>query len=422
MEKSMIAIVEAYKAGLLSLSNLKTNIIAGIIVGIIALPLAMAFAIASGATPQQGIVTAIVAGIISAIFGGSRTQVCGPTGAFVVILASITAKYGINGLQIATIMAGVMLFLMAIFRLGRVIQFIPHTVIVGFTSGIGLIIFVGQVKDFFGLPIALPIDAPFYHKFVTLLKAFPELNFHTTMLALVSLLIIILSPKFIKAVPSPLIAMVFATTVQYFFDFNDIATIGSVFGGIPQALPSFAWPALNHLHLIDLLEPAFAIALLGAIESLLSATAADNFAKTKHNSNYELFGQGLANFCTPFFGGFASTGAIARTITNIRQGGNCPIAAIVHSLVLVMVVLIFAPLADYVPFAVLAAILFVVSYNMSDLPEVLGIIKKTNWQDISVLFLTFLCTVFLDLVSGVIIGVIAAILFARINQTLKLQS
>jgi SulP family sulfate permease len=419
----MIAIIEAYKSGLLQLKNIKKNIVPGIIVGIVALPLAMAFAIASGVKPEQGIYTAIIAGLIIGLFGGTRTQISGPTGAFVVILASITAQYGVSGLQIATIMAGCILCVMGKLKIGNLIKIIPYPVIVGFTSGIGVIIFVSQWKDFFGLSVTIPIDASFHQKLGLLVNAFSGLDLKTTILSLFSLLILIFIPKYIKKIPSPLVAMIFATFIQYYFGFSSIATIGSVFGEIPQKLPTWALPDLSQLRIVDLIIPAFSIAFLGAIESLLSAATADSLTGTKHHANQELMGQGYANIVAPFFGGFASTGAIARTVTNIKQGGNSPIAAIVHALVLILILVVFSPYAIYIPLAVLSAILFMVAYSMSDIPEFLTIVKRAPWYDVLVLIITFLLTILLDLVSAVATGVICAAIFfvLRTHQTTKLN-
>jgi SulP family sulfate permease len=407
----VIAITESYRAGLLNLRNWLPNITAGLIVGIVALPLAMAFAIASGVKPEQGIYTAIVAAFIVGIFGGSRIQIAGPTGAFIVILANITAQYGVDGLQIATLFAGVILVLMGITKLGNVIKFIPDPVIVGFTSGIGVIIFVGEWKDFFGFSTSIPINAHFYLKVFELIKAFPGLNLTTTSLAFLSVFLILITPKFLKRIPGPLVAMAVATTLQIIFHFKGVATIGSVFGGISSSLPKFHLPSINLPTALNLIGPAFTIALLGAIESLLSASAADGMAKTRHHSNQELIGQGFANILSPLFGGFAATGAIARTATNVRNGGNSPIAAIVHSIFLILVILFLAPLAMHVPLCSLAAILFVVAYNMSDIPHFAHITKHAPSYDRLVLFTTFLLTVFTNLVVAVNIGVILSMLF-----------
>jgi len=407
----MLAIVEAYRAGLLKNKNWYPNLIAGLIVAIVALPLAMAFAIASGVKPEQGLYTAIVAALIVGIFGGSRVQIAGPTGAFIVILANITAHYGVSGLQVASLMAGFILLFMGFMKLGSVIKFIPDPVIVGFTAGIGVIIFVSEWKDFFGLNIHLPLEAHFHQKVIALINALPHLNLATTGLACLSLLLIVITPKFLKRVPGSLVAMVVITALQAVFHFNQVATIGSAFGDIPQHLPSLQLPTLTFEHYLDLIGPAFTIALLGAIESLLSATAADGMAGTRHNSNQELIGQGVANIFTPLFGGFAATGAIARTATNIRSGGNSPIAAIVHSLVLILVLVLLAPLAADIPLCTLAAILFVVAYNMSDVPHFIRIIKRAPRYDVLILLATFFLTIFTNLVIAVNVGVILAMLF-----------
>lgn len=419
----MLAIVEAYRAGLLTPKNWAPNIVAGLIVGVVALPLAMAFAIASGVKPEQGIYTAIIAAIVVGIFGGSRVQVAGPTGAFVVILANITARYGIDGLQIATLFAGFILLFMGILKLGTVIKFIPDPVIVGFTGGIGVIIFIGEWKDFFGLDIHIPLNAHFHIKLLALLKAFPHLNWTTTGLGGLSLLLVLIIPKFLKRIPGPLVAMIIGTVLQATFQFSDVATIGSTFGGITQTLPQFHLPQISLSNAFNLIGPAFTIALLGAIESLLSATAADGMAGTRHHSNQELIGQGLANMISPIFGGFAATGAIARTATNIRNGGNSPIAAIVHSIFLILIIVLLAPFATYIPLCTLAAILFVVAYNMSDIPHFLHMLKHAPRYDILVLLTTFLLTIFTDLVVAVNIGVILAMLLfvRRMSQFVAIE-
>lgn len=405
----MIAILEAKRAGLLSRGHWLNNVLAGVIVGVVALPLAMAFAIASGAKPEQGLYTAIVAGGLTSLFGGSRLQIAGPTGAFIVILAGITAKYGIEGLQVATLMAGIMLMLMGLTRLGGVIKFIPDPVIVGFTSGIGIIIFVGQWKDFFGLSPVIGVEH-FHEKFWHLIQAFPSLQLESTALGLLTLAVLILSPRVFKRIPSPLVAMVVATVVQWFFHFEHVATIGSAFGGIPQTLPHFQVPSVTFSEVLKLIGPAFTIALLGAIESLLSAVVADGMTSTKHDSNQELVGQGIANIFSSLFGGFASTGAIARTATNIRNGGTSPLAGLVHVVTLVIIVLVLAPLASHIPLCALSAILFVVAYNMSELHRFSHMVHTAPKPDVAVLIITFVLTVFGDLVIAVNIGVLLACL------------
>ncbi|MDO8416750.1 MAG: SulP family inorganic anion transporter [Agitococcus sp.] len=420
----MIAIVEAYKSGLLAKKHWAQNLVAGIVVGVVALPLAMAFAIASGVKPEQGIYTAIVAGILAALLGGSRLQITGPTGAFIVILAGITAKYGVDGLQIATIMAGLILLLFGLAKMGAVIKFIPAPVIVGFTAGIGVIIWVGQWKDFFGLPKVT--GEHFHQKLWHTLQVLPQLHLATTGLAILSLILLLLAPK-IKAlhrVPGPLIAMVVATALQGIFQFQGVMTIGTAFGGIPQTLPHFALPTITLPRIIELIGPAFTIAMLGAIESLLSAVVADGMAGTRHNSNQELVGQGIANIVSPLFGGFAATGAIARTATNVRNGGSSPIAGVTHGIVLIVIILFLAPLASDIPLAALAAILFVVAWNMSELPHLVHMAQRAPRSDVAILLITFLLTVFADLVIAVNIGVIlAALLFMRrMAESVEIQA
>jgi SulP family sulfate permease len=419
----MIAIVEAYRAGLLKSKNWLANIIAGLIVGVVALPLAMAFAIASGVPPAQGLYTAIIAGFIVGIFGGSRVQIAGPTGAFIVILAGITAQYGIAGLQVATLLAGFILVFMGVIKLGNVIKFIPDPVIVGFTAGIGVIIFVNEWKDFFGLTIQLPLDAKFHIKLVEFIKAFPHLDSITTAIAFFSLFLVWLTPKIIKHVPGPFVALIVATALQSYFQFKTVTTVGSAFGSISSVLPRFQFPSIELNQVLTLIGPAFTIALLGAIESLLSATAADGMANTRHHPNQELIGQGIANIAAPLFGGFAATGAIARTATNIRNGGNSPIAAIVHSFFLLFVILMLSPLAKNIPLCALAAILFVIAYNMSDVPHFMHILRRAPHQDILILLTTFLLTIFTNLVVAVNIGVILAMLLfvRRMSQFVRIE-
>jgi SulP family sulfate permease len=404
------ALWEAWRAGLFRREHLWPNILAGLVVGSVALPLAMAFAIASGVKPEQGIDTAIIAGVIVAVFGGSRVQIAGPTGAFVVILADIMAKHGLIGLQIATALAGVILILLGAARLGGVISLIPAPVITGFTTGIGVIIWVGQWKDFFGLPA--PSGEPFYEKLWSLLGSFPHLHAATTELATASLIVILLTTHIpgLRRVPGPLVALLFAGAAQALFHFPGVATVGSAFGGLPHGIPAFKPPVASLSFISSMLGPAFTIAMLGAIESLLSATVADGMIGTKHRPNQELVGQGIANIVTPFFGGFAATGAIARTATNVRNGGSSPLAGITHSAVLLLVLLFLAPLAAEVPLCALSAILFVVAYNMSDLKHFTRMVRRAPSADVVILLTTFALTVFTDLVVAVNIGVILALL------------
>lgn len=406
--KMLKTMIEAHRDGLFRKQHWLPNIISGMIVGVVALPLAMAFAIASGAKPEQGLYTAIIAGLLVSLFGGSRLQIAGPTGAFIVVLSGITTEYGIEGLQIATLLAGLLLFLMGVFRLGALIRFIPYPVIVGFTTGIAVAIWVGQWHYFFGLPT--PHGAHFHEKFWHLLQSFSQINWNTTALGLLSFGIVLYGNKLpgLRRAPGPLLALIIATLLESYYHFSGVATIGSLFGGIPQGLPSFHWPALSWDKIIELTGPAFAIAMLGAIESLLSAVVADGMGGTRHDSNRELMGQGLANIVAPLFGGFAATGAIARTATNIRNGGNSPLSGIIHALTLLLIILFLAPLAVNVPLTTLAAILFVVAWNMSEIKHAIALIQRAPTADILILIITCCLTIFVDLVMAVNIGVILA--------------
>jgi sulfate permease, SulP family len=417
----MIAAREAWQSGLLAAGHWPRNVVSGIVVGLVALPLAMAFAIASGVKPEQGIYTAIVAGALVSLLGGSRVQIAGPTGAFIVILAEVTRRHGVDGLQIATIMAGILLIVFGVLRLGTVIKYIPDSVIVGFTSGIAVIIWVGQWKDFFGL--SAPAGEHFHQKLFSLLQMLPQTHAPTAGLALFALLVLIVSPRLLPKVPAPLVALVLGTLIARLMHLN-VATIGTAFGGIPAGLPSLQFPEITPSRLVELVRPAFAIALLGSIESLLSAVVADGMAGTRHDSNQELIGQGIANLVAPLFGGFAATGAIARTATNIRNGGSSPIAGVVHSLLLILVLLVFAPLAEGIPLCVLAAILFVVAWNMAELHHFMRMTRRAPRTDVFILLTTFTLTVFVDLVVAVNIGVIlAALLFMqRMSTAVAVQS
>lgn len=419
----MIALVEAHRAGLYARSHWVPNLVAGVIVGVVALPLAMAFAIASGARPEQGLYTAIIGGGLVSLLGGSRFQIAGPTGAFIAILSGITAKYGIAGLQIATLMAGVMLALMGLAKLGGVIKFIPAPVIVGFTAGIGVIIFVGQWRDFLGLP---KVGGEYFHeKLWNLFQVMPQVHWPTAALAVLSLFLVIVAPrvKGLARVPGPLVAMVVATVLTALLQVPGVATIGSAFGGIPIGLPTMEAPNLTVAQVISLLGPAFTIAMLGAIESLLSAVVADGMAGTKHDSNQELIGQGIANIAAPIFGGFAATGAIARTATSIRNGATSPLAGITHAVTLIAVLVFLAPLASSIPLAALAAILFFVAWNMSEVKHFAHMLRRAPIADRVILVVTFLLTVFADLVVAVNVGVILAVLhfLRRMSETVETQ-
>jgi len=406
----MIALLEAHRAKLFAPRTWVQNIVSGVIVGIVALPLGLAFAIASGVRPEQGIYTSIIAGVVVSLLGGSRIQIAGPTGAFIVILAGVVGRHGVEGLLLATLMAGCMLVAMGVAKFGAALRFIPDPVISGFTAGIGVIIWVGQWRDFFGLPKTG--GEHFYDKLWALILALPQLNPATTALATVCMLLVIFGPRlpYCRRVPGPLIALVAATCVQAAYPLPGVATIGSAFGGIPQGLPHFALPGFSFDRVVALLPSAFTIAMLGAIESLLSAVVADGLAGTKHDPNQELIGQGIANILCPFFGGIAATGAIARTATNFRNGATSPLAGVVHSLTLVLVLLFLAPLAARIPLCSLAAILFVVSWNMSDAPHFVRMLRTAPRADGAILLITFALTIVTDLVIAVNIGVILAML------------
>jgi SulP family sulfate permease len=415
----MIALWEARRAGLLTRAQFAPNLVAGLVVGVVAMPLAMAFAIASGATPAQGLYTAIVAGLATTLLGGTRVQISGPTGAFVAVLSGITAQYGIAGLQAATLLAGVILLALGALRLGGVIRFIPSPVIAGFTAGIAVIIWIGQWKDFFGLqPAATGLH--FHEKTYALLQALPDLHPATTAIAAGTLLVLAVGNRVLGSIrrldklPAPLVAMLAATFAQAFGQFEGVATIGSAFGGIPRELPALGLPQLAVADYLHLVGPAFAIALLGAIESLLTAVVADGMTGTRHDSNQELIGQGIANMLAPLFGGFAATGAIARTATSIRNGATSPVAGVVHALFLLLVILVLAPLAAHIPLAALAAILFYVAWNMADAPHVMRLLRTAPGTDRLLLVVTFVLTVFVDLVVAVNVGVVlAALIFMR---------
>lgn len=407
----MIAIVESYKAGHLSSKHWLKDVLAGCVVGVVALPLAMAFAIAIGTKPEQGIYTAIIAGVLVSLFGGTRLQISGPTGAFIVVLAGVVQSHGISGLLLATVMAGVILLVLGLTRLGSLIQFMPAPVVLGFTAGIALLIFFSQWPAFLGLPT--PEGEHFHQKLIHIIQLFGSVDLVTTFFGCAALSILLISPRIslLRSVPAPLIALVVMTATQWLFQFDSVKTIGSAYGGIPQGLPQFQWVEIEVAHMLQLIGPALTIAMLGAIESLLSALVADGMTGYRHRPNQELIGQGLANIVAPFFGGFASTGALARTATNIRMGAQGPLAGIVHALVLVLVLLLLAPLASFIPLAVLAAVLFIVAWNMSEVHHVLRMIKTAPKSYVVILLVTFLLTVFADLVVAVNIGILLAVLF-----------
>lgn len=399
-----------------SAERLKADITAGIVVGIVALPLAIAFGIASGVNPSIGLITAIIGGFIVSFLGGSTVQIGGPTGAFIVIVYNIIAQFGLHGLAIATFMAGIILVLMGLFRLGTVIKFIPYPIVVGFTAGIALTIFSTQINDFFGLGLR-DIPGQFIPKWGMYLSNFDKISLPTLATALVSLFIIIAAPKISKKLPGALIAIVVVTAGCYLLglgcDSFHVETIGDRFGNMPTDIPQPHGFVINMATINMLLPSAFTIAVLGAIESLLSATVADGVTGSRTNSNTELIGQGLANVAVPFFGGIPVTGAIARTMTNITNCGRTPVAGIVHALVLLLIFLFAMPLINYVPMACLAAVLMVVAYNMSGWRTIVGIFHAPK-SDISVLVVTFLLTVIFDLTIAIEIGLLlAVVLFLR---------
>ncbi len=383
----------------------------GLIVGIVAIPLAIAFAIASGVSPEKGLYTAIIGGFIISALGGSKVQIGGPTGAFIVIVYGIVQQYGINGLIIATFIAGVMLIIMGFARLGAVIKFIPHPLIIGFTSGIALIIFSSEIKDFFGLNMGA-VPANFLDKWKSYFVNFPSLNIYTVIIAVTAVIIILLWPKVTHKIPGSLIAILATTAAVQIFHLP-VESIGSRFGAIPSSLPSPVIPHLDFSVIKNLIRPAFTIALLGGIESLLSAVVADGMIGGNHRSNMELIAQGTANIFSSIFGGIPATGAIARTATNVKNGGRTPVAGMIHAVTLLLILLFFGKWASLIPMATLAAILVVIAYNMSEWRHFLSVLKGPK-SDVAVLLTTFFLTVIIDLTVAIEIGmVLAAFLFMR---------
>ena len=402
------------------------DLMAGIIVGIVALPLAIAFGIASGVSPEKGIITAIIAGFIISFLGGSKVQIGGPTGAFIVIIYGIIQEYGLEGLMIATMMAGVLLILLGVFKLGTVIKFIPYPIIVGFTSGIAVTIFTTQIADIFGLQFGdEKIPGDFIGKWILYFHHFDTVNWWNVIVSVVSVFIIAITPKFSKKVPGSLVAIILVTVGVYFLKMYGgitcIDTIGDRFS-IQAQLPEAAVPQLDWEAVKNLFPVAITIAVLGAIESLLSAAVADGVIGDRHDSNTELIAQGIANLATPLFGGIPATGAIARTMTNINNGGRSPIAGIVHAVVLLLILLFLMPLAQYIPMACLAGVLVIVSYNMSGWRVFKGLLKNPK-SDVTVLLITFFLTVIFDLTVAIEVGlVIACVLFMkRVMETTEIS-
>lgn len=399
-----------------NMERLRTDVTAGIVVGIVALPLAIAFGIASGVSPSIGLITAIIGGFLVSALGGNSVQIGGPTGAFIVIVYNIIAQFGLQGLAIATLMAGLILVALGLFRLGTIIKFIPYPIVVGFTAGIALTIFSTQINDFLGLGLR-DIPSEFLPKWGMYLRSIGNIDIATSATAIISLLIIIFTPKISKKLPGALIAIVLVTAGAYlasiFLPGFSVETIGDRFGTMNTDIPAPHGFRIDMATINMLLPSAFTIAMLGAIESLLSATVADGVTGSRTNSNTELIGQGVANIVVPFFGGIPVTGAIARTMTNITNGGRTPVAGIVHALVLLLIFLFAMPLINYIPMACLAAVLVVVAYNMSGWRTIVGIFHAPK-SDISVLMVTFLLTVIFDLTIAIEIGLLlAVVLFMR---------
>lgn len=398
-----------------STKNFVSDLIAGVIVGVVALPLAIAFAIASGVSPERGLFTAIIAGFCISFFGGSKVQIGGPTGAFAVIVYGVVNKFGYEGLVIATIMAGILLILLGAFKMGGLVKFIPYTIVTGFTAGIAVTILTGQIGDFFGLTTGkMPGD--FVGKIKVYIESFNTINWYSFGIAAISLIVIFLWPKINKKVPGSLIVIILATVVSLILEHTlgwKTDTIGSRYGAIPSSLPAPTIPGIS-LDLIKQLFPtAISIAVLAAIESLLSAVVADGMIGSKHDSNTELIAQGIANIASPIFGGIPATGAIARTATNIKNGGKTPIAGIIHAVVLLLIMLLLGKFAVYIPMAALAAVLVSVAWNMAGIPAIKALLKGQK-SDICVLAVTFIITVFIDLTVAIEIGLgFAAFFFIK---------
>lgn len=405
----------------ISKEQISKDIASGFIVGIVALPLAIAFAIASGVSPEKGLITAIIAGLIISVFGGSRVQIGGPTGAFIVIVYGIVQDHGINGLTIATFMAGFIIIGFGFARLGNLLKFIPYSLIVGFTSGIALIIFSSQVNDFLGLQIK-NVPSDFIEKWQLYFKSMANLNWYAIIISLLTIITTIYFQKITKKIPGSIVAIVLSTVAVAIYGIP-VDTIESNFGEIPNSLSLPTIPDIDYKTIKSLIGPAFAIALLGSIESLLSAVVSDGMIGGKHRSNMELIAQGGANIVSALFGGIPATGAIARTATNVKNGGKTPIAGIVHALVLLSIMLLFAPYAKLIPMACLAGILVVVSYNMSEWRQFKSLLKSNN-MDIIILLTTFFLTVFFDLVIAIEIGIVLSsfMFMKRMSESVNIQT
>ncbi|NMD69918.1 sulfate permease [Bacillus sp. DNRA2] len=395
-----------------SIESLRKDFLSGAIVGVIAIPLGMAFAIASGVKPEYGIYSTIIAGILISLLGGSKFQIAGPTGAFIPVLLGVVMTYGYENLLVAGFMAGIMLLLMGLFKMGSLIKFIPRPVTIGFTSGIAVIIFTGQVGSFFGLT-GMKKHEEFIANINEIILHINSINMYSILTALICLVIILFSPKWFPKVPGPIMGLLVSTIIAAVIYPGEVATIGSAYGEIPNKLPSFHMLNFTIDNMMKMIQPAFVIAILGGIESLLSAVVADGMSGTKHNSNKELIGQGIANMITPLFGGIPATGAIARTATNIKNGAVSPMSGIIHGIIVLLVLLLFAPYASHIPLASMAPILMVVAWNMSERKEFAHVLQ-TKSSDSLILVTTFLLTVFTNLTTAVEVGLIlAAILFVK---------
>lgn len=405
----------------LTTNDLKNDLVAGVTVGVVAIPLAMAFAIASGVKPEYGIYTTIIAGLIVALFGGSRFQIAGPTGAFIPILLAIVLQYGYEDLLIAGFLAGILLMIMSFFKLGSLITYIPRSVTIGFTSGIAVIIFSGQIENLLGIE-GMEKKEYFHENIMEIVNNISTINLFSILIALIGFITVIFIPKMFPRVPVLLVALIVPTIISVLIFPGKVATIGSAFGGISQSLPAFSFPDFTFDKLLYLWQPAFVIAMLGGIESLLSAVVADGMTGKQHKSNKELFGQGLANIITPLFGGIPATGAIARTATNIKSGAVSPWSGIFQSLFVLLTLLLFAPYASHIPLASMAPILMVVAYNMSEVKSFAHIIKMRSGDSL-VLVTTFLLTVFVNLTVAVPVGLLLAMIsfVKRISSVLEVD-
>lgn len=405
----------------LSASDLRQDLIAGITVGIVAIPLGMAFAIASGVKPEYGLYTTIIAGFLVALLGGSKFQIAGPTGAFIPILLAIVLEYGYENLLIAGMLAGVMLVFMGIFKLGSLIQFIPRSVTIGFTSGIAVIIFSGQIADFLGLK-GMEKKEYFHQNMIQIFDNIGTLNLFSVLTAFIGLTVIVFLPRLYPRVPVLLVALIVPTLIAIIFYPDKVATIGTAFGGIPQSLPALSFPEITWKKILTLWQPAFVIAMLGGIESLLSAVVSDGMTGKRHHSNRELLGQGIANIVTPLFGGIPATGAIARTATNINSGAVSPFSGIFQSAFVLITLLLFSPYASYIPLASMAPILMVVAFNMSEYKSFVHMLKLRSGDSL-VLATTFLLTVFVNLTVAVQIGLLLAMIsfVKRMSEVLEVD-